>query len=350
MERERMLIVDDDKAFLMLVSHLLKGMDYKVATISDSTTAYEKIIEFSPDLIILDIEMRGMDGETLLNILKSSKLTRNIPVMFLSAVSLPDRIRSNLKRGAEDFLTKPIHPNVFRAKVERIMERIKQTRMAQNIISRYLGPDVAQMILKEPEQVKVYGTRCPIVCLFADIRGFSSIVETLEPEEIVTLLNCVFTDLSDSIFSIGGTIDKFIGDGVMAFWGAPLAVENMEILAVEAALLMLEKLREFNASRRYPGGLEILLGIGISVGNCVVGNVGSEKRSDYTVIGESVNIASRLENMAKPEQILITKEMYEKVKDNYTCMEVGKLPIKGKTFPVQVYEVTGRIKNLNLSG
>lgn len=342
MEKSRILVVDDDESFLILIDHLLRNMDYEIATVSDSTIAYEKIIEFSPDLIISDIQMPSLDGNELLRIIKSSKLTCHIPVMFLSAVSLPDKIRNSLQEGAEDFLTKPVHPNVFRAKVEKALERIKQTRMVQNIISRYLGPDVAKMVIKDPGHVKVYGQRCRITCLFADIRSFSSIVETMEPEEAVSLLNCVLEKLSDAVFSLGGTIDKFLGDGLMAFWGAPLVSQNMEFQAVEAALLMLKNVGNFNAERRYPSGLEIQLGIGISVGDVVVGNIGSEKRTDYTVIGESVNIAARLEKMARPGQILISDKMHENIIDAYRCKMVGEQKIKGLTLPIYVYEVLGK--------
>lgn len=343
MEKGRIMMVDDDKAFLMLVSHLLGKNNFEVEVVSDSKIAYKKIIEFSPDLIILDVQMPGMDGETLLKILKKSKLTCHIPVIFLSGVSKPERIKASLDMGAEDFLTKPIHPNLLRTKIEKVMERIQQTSYIHNIISRYLGPNVAQLLLKEPEKLSVKGIRRPIASLFADIRGFSSIVETMEPEEVVNLLNHVLSDFSDSIFSTGGTIDKFLGDGIMAFWGAPLACEEMECHAVEAALLMMEKNKAFNQERRYPGGLEIQIGIGISVGNAVVGNIGSERRSDYTVIGESVNVSCRLENMAKPGQILSTKEIYEKIKDKFICNEVGELLLKGKTLPIQAYEVMGKI-------
>jgi len=339
MDKGRILIVDDDEDILTLVAHLLGKAGYEILTVNDSGKAYEKIIEFSPDMIILDFMMPGINGEELMKIIKSGSLTGQIPIMFLSAVSMPDQIRGKLRAGAFDYLTKPIHPDVLRAKVDIAMENIKHAKMVHNIISRYLGPDVAKMIMNEPEQVKVYGIRKPIVCMFVDIRGFTSLVETMEPEEIVKLLNAVLTDLSDAIFSIGGTIDKFMGDGLMAFWGAPLPADNIEILAVEAAILMLRKLRTFNRERRYPGGLEILVGIGISFGEAVVGNIGSEKRSDYTVIGESVNVAARLEKMAKPEQILIDEGMYKKVKNDYPCKEVGELDIKGKTFPINVYEI-----------
>jgi len=339
MRKERILVVDDDKDILVLVSSILEPAGYQVATVSESANAYEIIIKFAPDLIILDILMPSLDGEALLKLLKESELTRHISIMFLSAVSGPERISQILSRGAEDYLTKPIHPEILLAKVEKNLERIRHNKTVHEIVARYLGPDVAKMVMLEPGQVKVRGARKPIVCLFADIRGFSFIAETMEPESVVAMLNSILAILTDSILSLGGTIDKFIGDGVMAFWGAPLPAENMELLGVETALLMLERIRAFNQEKRFPGGLEIRLGIGISQGNAVVGNVGSEQRTDYTVIGSCINVAARLEKMAKPEQILITQEVYDRVQEKHSCQEIGEYTLKGSQSPVKVYEV-----------
>src|SRR3972149_10042798 len=114
MDKGKILVVDDDKGFLILIEHLLQKMNYDVATVSDSTAAYQKILEFSPNLIISDMEMPELDGAELLKIIKSSKLTNHIPLIFLSSVTEPDKIQSNLKQGADDFINKPIHPNVLR--------------------------------------------------------------------------------------------------------------------------------------------------------------------------------------------------------------------------------------------
>lgn len=339
MGKGRILVVDDDQDMLTLMVHLLGSEKYEVATVSKSTSAYEKILQFSPDLIILDLVMPGLDGEALLKTIKESELTNNIPVIIISGIDQPERIRRNLEQGAEDFLAKPFHPEVLIGRVEKAMQRIKHMQTIRSVVERYLGQDVASMVVDQPEQVKLTGMRRPIVSLFADIRGFSTIVENMEPEEVVRILNRLFTELSNAVFAMGGTIDKFMGDGIMAFWGAPLPNEDMEVLAVESALLMLEKCKVFNAERRYPGGLEIMLGIGLSLGNAVVGNIGSEKRVDYTVIGESVNVASRLEKLAKPGQILVTETLYDKIKDNFTCREIGEHQLKGKTLPIKLFEI-----------
>jgi adenylate cyclase len=189
--------------------------------------------------------------------------------------------------------------------------------------------------------MRLGGTRQPVSILFSDIRNFTAISERLEPEEIVEFLNDYFAAMVQEIFAEQGTLDKFIGDGIMAVFGAPISRPDDPVRAVRAARGMRRSLRAFNARQRARGGVEIDIGIGISHGESISGNIGSEQRMEYTVIGDSVNIASRLEGLTKnhPYKILINDRIYEQVAREFECVLLGEERVKGKAHAVLVYGV-----------
>lgn len=204
--------------------------------------------------------------------------------------------------------------------------------------SRYVSDHVLQKILSSNKPTKLEGERRKITVLFSDIRQFTHLAESLPPEQVVTLLNEYFKVMLDIIFEHKGTLDKFIGDGLMVEFGAPLDDEIQEKNAVTAAIAMQKALEKLNTTWKQPA---IQIGIGIHTGFAVVGNVGSEKRMDYTAIGDTVNIASRLEQMTKSTKrhILISEDTYQAVKEEFPAESLGPITLPGREEPIRVYAI-----------
>ena len=217
----------------------------------------------------------------------------------------------------------------------------REKRKIRKFLEQYVSPAIVAKIVENYEEfIKAgQGKRAYISVLFADIRGFTALSEKKTPEEVVRFLNSYFALMSEVVFSNKGTLDKFIGDALMAFWGEPVEVENPSFMAVKTALEMRQKLEEFNR-RGIAGFPPIKVGIGINRGYAVVGNIGYEKKLDYTAIGDTVNTASRLENLTKDvgATILISQDVYEDIKDKVVCRYVGSFLLRGKVRRIKVYE------------
>ncbi|NLI93260.1 MAG: adenylate/guanylate cyclase domain-containing protein [Peptococcaceae bacterium] len=196
-------------------------------------------------------------------------------------------------------------------------------------------------ILSTGEDIKVGGVRKDVSLMFVDIRGFTPLSEKMQPEEVINILNEYLDLCTKAVFQFEGTLDKFIGDGVMSIFGVPIAQEDHAERAVRAALVMKAnsgKLAE-DLEKRY--GKSVFFGIGINSGPAVIGNIGSHDRLDYTAIGDTVNLAARLESNAKPGQILISSETYDRVKHMVQCTKLEPIKVKGKEKPVEIYQVDG---------
>jgi adenylate cyclase len=201
--------------------------------------------------------------------------------------------------------------------------------------------EVVDEILKNPESLVLSGQRRDVTVLFCDIRGFTPLSERLDPESVVLLLNDFYNLMIETTFKHDGTLDKFLGDGVMCIFGAPIARPDHAIQAVRTALDMQAGIAELGARFTREGRPPIAVGIGVSAGEVVAGTVGSEDRMEYTAIGDSVNLAARLESIAKPGQVLISERTFEMVGDRVQAKAMGVVKVKGKEEEVGVYEVLG---------
>jgi len=220
----------------------------------------------------------------------------------------------------------------------------REKKKIRSAFSFYVAPSVVNEMLKNPEKLKLGGDKMELSVLFSDIRGFTSISEKMNPEDLVNLLNEYLTEMTNIVFKNDGTLDKYMGDAVMAIYGAPLYYEDHAVKACDSALEMLKKLEELNRKWTSEGKNRLDIGIGINTGPMMVGNMGSLQRFDYTVMGDSVNLGSRLEgaNKSYGTNILISEYTYEKVKDRFVCMEVDSVRVKGKALPVKIYTILGR--------
>ncbi len=222
-----------------------------------------------------------------------------------------------------------------------IADDITQEQRLMSTLCRYVTRQVAEQILKNRDKLKLGGNRSMVAVLFSDIRNFTTISEQSSAEEIVALLNDYFSRMIEPIFRFEGTLDKFIGDAIMAVFGAPVARENDAERAVLAALEMRRALKKYNLDRQALGLPPIDNGIGITKGEAISGNIGSEQRMDYTVIGDTVNVASRLEGLSKNYdcKILVNEDVYLEVKDKIPCVDLGFTHVKGKEGDVHIYGI-----------
>ena len=246
--------------------------------------------------------------------------------------------------------TFPILSAVLMLMLMSSLNYLREERMRRHIRSafgQYVSPDLVAQLAEKREALTLGGERRDLTVLFSDVRGFTGLAESYrdDPAALTRLMNRLLTALSEAILEEQGTIDKFMGDAVMAFWNAPLNVADHAHAGCSAALGMVEKVDALNAARagEEPGCVPVDIGIGLNTGPCVVGNMGSEMRFDYTALGDTVNLASRLEGQSKPYgvKIVLGEAVAEAVRDDFALIELDLLRVKGKSLPARVYGCFG---------
>jgi len=217
----------------------------------------------------------------------------------------------------------------------------RRRRRVRKMFSQYVSPEVLAELEKRPEEQLVgeIGRKEPVTIFFSDIRGFTSLSESLPPTSVVEILNVYFSSMTDVAFVFGGTIDKFIGDAIMCLWGAPIQTADHAVKAVKCALSMTEALENVNATLVEKGFPALKIGIGINTGDVVVGNIGSDKKVSYTAIGDDVNLASRIEGLTKTYgvEILISQYTFERLDGEIACAVVDLVRVKGKQAPIKIH-------------
>jgi adenylate cyclase len=227
--------------------------------------------------------------------------------------------------------------------VYRYVVEEREKKKIRGAFQYYLTASVINEMLKDPTKLKLGGDKKDLTVLFSDIRGFTTVSEKLTPEELVHLLNEYLTAMTDIVFKYDGLLDKYMGDAIMAVYGAPLDQPDHPLRACRTALDMINALRKLQEKWAAEGRPQLNIGVGINTGEMVVGNMGSQMRFDYTVMGDSVNLGSRLEGINKEygTNIVISEFTYDKVKDNLLCRELDSVRVKGKKRPVKIYELLG---------
>lgn len=225
-----------------------------------------------------------------------------------------------------------------------VLEDISREKRMKTTLYRYMSPGVADRVMALGEDTLMVGERKNVTILFSDIRGYTSLTENLGAAEVVSLLNQYFETMVEAVFELGGTLDKFIGDALMAVFGAPLPLpEDHAWLAIQAALEMRDRLRVFNQRRIMAHQPQIRVGMGIASGDVVAGNIGSQRRMDYTTIGDAVNVSARLENLTKQYfcDIILSEVTYERCRDRVWARELDRVRVKGKQQAISIYELLG---------
>lgn len=343
----RILAVDDKPHNVRLLQGMLTPHGYEVIPAYDGRQALELVRRNPPDLIITDVIMPGMDGFELTRILRAQPESEAIPILMLTALREMTDKTKGLEAGADDFLSKPFSQIELLAR-SRSLLRIKQLHdelqlknaLLERVLMRYISKDVAREILTDPERnLQLGGHTRDISVLFADIRGFTAFSEQREASQVTQMLNLIFSALSPLVFEHNGTLDKYLGDAIMAFYGAPIASADGAAQAVRTAWAMQERFARLREETPALAESRLGLGIGIFTGAAVVGNIGSERMMNYTVIGNTPNTARRLQETAQPGQILIGKATYQAVKALAVLRPTKLLHLKGRSQPVKAYEV-----------
>lgn len=225
--------------------------------------------------------------------------------------------------------------------VYRVLTEQREKKYIRQTFSKFVSKSVVDELLKDPDKLKLGGEKKILTVLFSDIRGFTTISERLTPEALVEHLNEYLQAMTDIVFKYLGTLDKYVGDEIMAFWGAPIPQEDHAVLAARASVEMMRVLGELNRKWVAEGKPELHIGIGLNTGDMVVGNMGSSSRMDYTLMGDNVNLGARLEgtNKVYGTNIIISEATYEYVKDHIVARELDLIRVKGKELPVKIYEL-----------
>jgi len=344
----KILVVDDEEDLKILIKQKfrqkIRQNEYEFIFAENGRHALEQLLEHKDvDLVLSDINMPEMDGLTLLTKIKEqNSLLKSIMV---SAYGDMENIRTAMNRGAFDFITKPIDFKDLEITIEKTIEHveaIKKTLQAvkeNNILRMYVDETVINFMGNKEMKSSLFDNESVEgTVVFVDICGFTAISEKEPANKVVEMLNAYFDIMVKEIIKQEGTIDKFLGDSVMATFKGEYHIDR----AIEACV----DIRKAIDNADIGIGIESYkpkVSIGINSGDMVWGNIGSStlKRLDYTVIGDTVNVASRLQSAADRGQILISEENYLKVKDSFDCKKVGEIEMKNKKLPLVVYEVNG---------
>jgi adenylate cyclase len=222
---------------------------------------------------------------------------------------------------------------------------MKKEEIVRTNLSRYLSPQIVDGIVKSDLQVNLGGARKVVTVLFSDIRNFTTITESHPPDQLVRILNEYFTGMAEVIFAHQGSLDKYIGDAIVAVFGSLIPLENPETHAVEAAIEMMRRLEELNRMWEGRGDFPMSMGIGVNTGEVFLGNIGSAERMEFTVIGDTVNVASRFSSLARAGQILVTNTVMPRLGPDIPIKEHPPSEIKGKSGKLEVFEVLYALAN-----
>lgn len=334
-----MLVVDDNKVNRLLLGRGLEQQGHAVDFAENGAQALDKLNRGDFDLVLLDIEMPELDGYQVLERIIADNELRYIPVIMTTAMEELDSVVRCIELGAEDYLTKPVNAVLLRARINASLEKKRLRDQQRELIKTFATEEVAEQMLAEGFELG--GRLVEATAMFSDIRGFTTISEAQSPAETIELLNTYYALVFEAITGHGGIVNQIQGDGLMAIFGAPVSRPNHPQLAVEAALEMVEMIELFNQQQESLSKPIIKIGIGIATGEVVAGFTGTMHRAIYTCLGDTVNLAARLEEHTKivGQPILINDITHLGLSDDIPVEDLGIKSIRGKKEQVHVYSV-----------
>ncbi len=338
----RLLVVDDNKVNRLLLGRGLEQQGHTVSFAENGLQALEKVRAQPFDIVLLDIQMPEMDGYQVLEQITSDLNLRDIPVIMTTAMEELDSVVKCIELGAEDYLTKPVNAVLLRARVNASLEKKRLRDQQRELISKFATAEVAEDMRESG--FALGGKYLEATAMFSDIRGFTTITESQTPAETIELLNTYYTLMFEAISGHSGVVNQMVGDGLMAIFGAPLPMDGKEEQAVRAAIEMIEMIDLFNYDRTTQGKTPIKIGIGIATGSVIAGYTGTQSRATYTCVGDTVNLAARLESHTKVvgKPILIDETTHQKLSSTIPVEDEGTVQVKGKINEVRIYSVPVR--------
>jgi adenylate cyclase len=355
----KILIVDDEPFNLDVLEQELADYDYVIDRAGDGVEALEKTASFNPDLILLDYMMPKMNGIEVVKHLRANERHRGIPVILLTAKATQEDKVKGLDAGADDYVTKPFDSVELLARV-RAMLRLKEMHdtlenwnrtLAETVkkqvteiqrmerLKRYLSPQIAATILDEDQDLfKTH--RREITIVFLDLRGFTAFSDNAEPEEVMELLRHYHNEMGKLIFKFAGTLERFMGDGIVVIFNDPIPTENHAHKAAQMALEMRDRVIELRAAW-LKNGYDLDLGVGLAAGYATLGTVGFEGRMDYSTVGNLPNLAARLCAEAKGGQILTDQKTMSRLENTFAGESLPELSLKGINRFVPAFNIVG---------
>ena len=300
------LVVDDDPINRALLTKRLELDGHRATAVDNGFEALSALRSDPPDVVLLDVVMPGLDGIEVLARMKEDEGLAHIPVLMISGVDDEDSVVRCIETGADDFLTKPVDPVILRARIGAGLNRkrlrdLEQERV-RNVFTRFLPESIAaEMLARSDGEPAIKAVRLWATVMFVDLRGFTTFAETQPVERVIGVLGRYQSTMGDAVLDHGGTLVDYLGDGLMAAFGAPIEGVDHADRAVAAARDMAgERLADFNAWLRSEGhDVTLGMGIGLNSGRVMSGTLGSDRRFDYAVIGDTVNTAARIEQLTK---------------------------------------------------
>jgi len=350
------LAVDDMPENRELISRLLSRAGHTVISAVSGEEALELLETRGVDLVLLDLMMPGIGGAEVLKAMKDDAVLRATPVIMISGRQDMDQIIACIQAGADDYLLKPFNPVLLQARISAGIERKRwhdreedyrmqlerNERFIRSTFGRYLSDEIVAQLLENPEGLEMGGDLREVTIMMSDICGFTSLAERLPPPQVVSLLNRYFEHMTDIIFSHQGTIDEFLGDAILAVFGAPHRLDNDPERAVRCALTMRDAMEAVNEANEAAGLPALQHRIALNTGSVIAGNIGSEQRAKYGCVGHAMNVASRIEGHTMPNEILISDATRQQLPSHvFELGEPRKMVAKGIEESILVYPVVG---------
>ena len=353
----RVLVVDDDPDMAGFLARLLKQQGLQADIAHDGHVALAKIAASPPDMVLLDVQMPGPDGFEICRMLKGSETTALLPVVLVTALEDQDSRVRGIEAGADDFLSKPVRREELVARVKtlrrlhdtrkelegrRLAAEVQEKESIRKAFSRYLSPRLAERVLAQgPSGGDVFRNlshRTAVVALFADLRGFTRLSETVPVSSIVPMLNEFFMVLTGAAHENEGTVFSMAGDSMLIGFNVPVAQPDAAERALNTARNMIQRFAPVAARWKKEHGLSTGIGVGMEAGEAVAGNVGAPSFMSYTIIGDPVNVAARLMQRAAPNELLIGPGAARALGPLLAAAgpERRKVELKGKAEPVEV--------------
>ena len=337
------MMIDDEPLVIELTEAFLQGAGFRRFTsTTDASSAIPTLLRERPDVVLLDINMPRVSGFEVLTQMQADPVLKHIPVIVLTSADDPDTKLKALELGATDFLRKPVDPSELALRVRNTLAAKAHREALRKTFVRYISPRLAEGILDGSAPFASPAQRADVVALFADLRGFTSITEAIDVQEVVGMLNEFFSALTDATYRHEGTIFNMAGDSLLLGFNVPFPQPDAAERAWRTAAEVLALVGDVAAGWLARHGISTGVGIGICRGHAVIGNVGSPHYMSYTMIGNAVNAAARLMQIAQAGEALVSGDFYNAVRHLVPADKVeslGLVTLRGRSEPMPVYSI-----------